>query len=92
MRLVPYEDCNTCRCGAVEQTEVEEDGAKEGVIKNFYHIIVIQDDADEFYRPKDIHALLKEAERQGHSLNAGSYIEHLTVRQLDALVHGKTDA
>lgn len=61
-------------------------------MKRYFHIMIVQDDTDDRYRPEDVHALLKEAELQGHSLGAGTYIEQLTVRQLDALVHGRTDA
>jgi hypothetical protein len=62
------------------------------VAKSVFHIIVIPDEADDAYGPKQIHALLKEAERQGHPLDAGTYIEKMSVRQLDALLHGRTDA
>ncbi len=60
--------------------------------KSVFRIIVIPDEADGAYGPKQIHALLKEAERQGHPLDAGTYIEKMSVRQLDALLHGRTDA
>ena len=33
-----------------------------------------------------------EAERQGHPLQSGSYIEKMTIRQLDGLVRGRYDA
>lgn len=39
-----------------------------------------------------IAALLLRAEQMGHVLTKDSYIQHLTVEQLDALVNGRFDA
>jgi hypothetical protein len=58
--------------------------------KRLFHILLIED--EDQYSPAQIRELLKEAERQGHPLDAGSYLEEMSVRQLDALVHGRTDA
>ena len=44
------------------------------------------------YTARHIGFILREAERLGHPLDKDSYLERMTVRQLDALVHGRTDA
>jgi hypothetical protein len=44
------------------------------------------------YTSEQICWLLKMAKDQGHSLERGTYLEQMTISQLDALVHGKTDA
>jgi hypothetical protein len=49
-------------------------------------------DPDNCYTPDAICALLLEAGRQGYPLEPGSYLQHMTIRQLDLLVHGKTQA
>ena len=61
-------------------------------MKQFFRCIVIADDADDVYTADQLYAMLKEAERQGHSLEAGTYIEKMTVRQLDRLVKGRFDS
>jgi hypothetical protein len=44
------------------------------------------------YLPEHIYSLLQMAKAQGHPLERGSYLGKMTIAQLDALVHGKTDA
>lgn len=44
------------------------------------------------YTPDGVAALLLRAEQMGHPLEKGSYIQHLTISQLDALVNGRFDA
>jgi len=44
------------------------------------------------YTLMQFYGLLVEAQKCGHPLSSGSYIEKLTVSQLDALLHGKSDA
>ncbi len=44
------------------------------------------------YTVRHIESILREAEKLGHPLEPGSYLEEMTVRQLDALVHGRMDA
>lgn len=48
-------------------------------------------DPDNIYPESAVVHLLMLAQRQGYSLDKGSVIEYLTVRQLDRLVHGKYD-
>ena len=59
-------------------------------MRQLFHILLVPD--DEKYSPSQIRELLREAERQGHPLEPGSYLESMTAQQLDALVHGRTDA
>jgi hypothetical protein len=49
-------------------------------------------DPEGHYTSDQICSLLQRAREQGHSLERGSYLADMTIRQLDALVHGKTDA
>lgn len=49
-------------------------------------------DPEGVYPEATIVRLLMVAERQGYSLEKGSVLEYLTVRQLDRLVHGLYDA
>ena len=60
-------------------------------MRPIFRVFVIPDDSNGQYSAGDIRELLKAAELQGHPLEPGSYLEQLTVRQLDALVHGRTD-
>jgi hypothetical protein len=55
-------------------------------------LLFIMTDPSGGYTSDLICDLLKKAESQGHPLERGSYLAEMTVRQLDALVHGKTDA
>ena len=57
--------------------------------KPFFHIMIVAD--DDAYTPQRVRDLLLAAEKQGHPLGAGSYLEQMSVRQLDALVHGRSD-
>lgn len=49
-------------------------------------------DPDGRYTLPQISALIMLAEDQGHPVAAGSYLQDMTVRQLDNLLHGRTDA
>lgn len=49
-------------------------------------------DPDGRYTIGQIVILLREAERQGHPLEPNSYLENLTVRQLDDLAHQRYSA
>lgn len=60
-------------------------------MKSWFHIMIVPDEGDP-YTPTMIRDLLKQAEAQGHPLGMGSYLESLTIRQVDDLVHGRTDA
>ena len=44
-------------------------------------------DPEQTYTDSEICDLLEEAERLGFSLDKGSELEHLTIRELDVLVH-----
>lgn len=44
------------------------------------------------YRAERIGELLQMAADQGHPVAKGSYLQYMTVVQLDRLVHGKYDA
>lgn len=44
------------------------------------------------YTSDAILAIILEAQRQGYPLEHGSYLEHMTIKQLDQLVHGKSQA
>lgn len=59
-------------------------------MKAFFHILIVPDD-DELYDAARIRDLLGMAESQGHPLETGTYLESMTIRQVDALVHGRTD-
>lgn len=49
-------------------------------------------DPEGIYPEAAIIRLLLVAERQGYSLEKGSILESMTVRQLDLLIHGRFDA
>jgi hypothetical protein len=59
-------------------------------MKFSFHIMVLPDDG--VYSPETIRDLLKQAEAQGHPLGPDSYLREMKIRQIDALVHGRTDA
>jgi hypothetical protein len=59
-------------------------------MKACFRVLIFRD--DETYSTERIRELIAEAERLGHPLEAGSYLEQLSIRQLDELVHGRTDA
>lgn len=48
-------------------------------------------DPEGWYTIGQIASLLRQAEAQGHTLERNSYLEKMTVRQLDNLVHGRMD-
>ena len=48
-------------------------------------------DPENRYSDQRIFTLLREAERQGYPMEPGSCLEGMTFRQLDALLHGRTD-
>jgi hypothetical protein len=43
------------------------------------------------YTTDQIVTILEKAEKQGHPLEAGSYLEHMTVKQLALLTNGHYD-
>lgn len=49
-------------------------------------------DPDNRYTLEQICAILRMAEHQGYFMGKGSYLQDMTVRQLDALIHGRADA
>jgi hypothetical protein len=55
-------------------------------------LLFTMSDPDNRYDLAQIHALIREAERQGHPVEKGSYLQGMTFRQLDALLHGRHDA
>ncbi|MHB1952124.1 MAG: hypothetical protein ACYCOU_00125 [Sulfobacillus sp.] len=59
-------------------------------MKSWFYIMVIPDGGD--YSPERIRALLKDAEAKGYDLSSCSYLHQMTIRQLDELLHGRTDA
>ena len=58
--------------------------------KPCFRVLIFRD--DDTYSTESIRALIAAAEEQGHPLEAGGYLEEMSIRQLDALVHGRTDA
>lgn len=59
-------------------------------MKCLFHIMVVPDDGD--FAPEQVRDILKMAEAQGHPLDSESYLRSMTMRQIDALVHGRMDA
>ena len=55
-------------------------------------LLFVVRDPTGLYTVAHICALLRMAQVHGHPLDRGSYLEHMTIAQLDALVHGRTDA
>ena len=49
-------------------------------------------DPESLYSCAQIVAILKRAEAQGYPLERGSYLENMTIRQLDRLTKGFYDA
>ena len=46
----------------------------------------------DFYTLEQICALLDKAEKMGLPLDKGSYLDQMTIRQLEELVNGKTES
>lgn len=44
------------------------------------------------YTPRQISAILNRAEQQGFPLERGSYLEKMTISQIERLVEGRYDA
>lgn len=55
-------------------------------------VVFAMKDPECWYSFKMVVSLLADAEKRGFPLEAGSYVECMTIRQLDALLHGKYDA
>lgn len=49
-------------------------------------------DTEGQHTPESVAALLLRAEKMGHPLEKDSYIQNMTVEQLDSLVNGRFDA
>ena len=59
-------------------------------MKSLFWIMCVPDDGER--SAEQIRLMLKTAEQQGHPLEPGSYLEEMTVKQLEALIQGRTDA
>lgn len=59
-------------------------------MKCCFHIMVIPDDGE--FAPEQVRDLLRMAQEQGHPMSSDSYLRDMTVKQIDALVHGRMDA
>jgi hypothetical protein len=81
---------NEDRCGA--EAEGIEERPEETRMRDDTEPLFTMSDPDGKYSSSLICALLLEAERQGYPIEHGSYLEHMTIKQLDQLVHGKTQA
>jgi hypothetical protein len=54
--------------------------------------LFILKDPEDLYTVERIQSILRMAETQGHPLEKGSYLEKMTIRQIDDMVHGRLDS
>lgn len=54
--------------------------------------LFILKDPEDLYTVEKIQSILQMAEAQGHPLEKGSYLEKMTIRQIDDMVHGRLDS
>lgn len=55
-------------------------------------LLFVISDPENHYTIDQIASILQKAREQGHPMCRGSYLEGMTVKQIDALVNGRTDA